>query len=52
MTYARVALCPQKDFWYSFLLEDESTLGPGGLEGLGKLKNNAITSSEIEHATF
>jgi hypothetical protein len=37
-----------KDFWYSFLLEAESTPGPVRLEGLGKLS----TSSGLEPSTF
>jgi hypothetical protein len=44
-------LYPQEDFWYSFLLEAEST--PGAivrLEGLGRLKN-PVTSG-IEPANF
>jgi hypothetical protein len=44
-----VPLYPQEDFWYSFLLEAESTIVR--LEGLGRLKN-PMTSSDIEPATF
>jgi hypothetical protein len=39
-----------KDFWYSFLLEAESTPGPVRPEGLGKFKKSI--SSGLELATF
>jgi hypothetical protein len=47
LTLRPAALYPQEDFWYSLLLETESTVR---LEGLGKLKKS--TSSELEPATF
>jgi hypothetical protein len=52
LTLWPAALYLQEDFWYSFLLEAGSTLGPTmRLEGLGQLKN-PMTSSGIEPATF
>jgi hypothetical protein len=48
----RPTLTPQKDSWYSFLLEAEST--PRAIvrqEGLGEVKN-IMTSSGIEPTSF
>jgi hypothetical protein len=42
----------QEDSWYSFLLEAESTQVIVGLEELGKLKKNAMTSSGFKPAIF
>jgi hypothetical protein len=41
----------QEDFWYSFLLEAESTPVILRMKGLGQLKN-PVTPSEIEPTTF
>jgi hypothetical protein len=51
-TYAPAALYPQEDFWYSILLEAEST--PGAivrLEDIGQLRNSMKTLG-MEPATF
>jgi hypothetical protein len=45
------ALLPRTIFWYSFLLEAESTPGPSVALSI-KWTENIVTSSELESASF
>jgi hypothetical protein len=52
LTHRQAALYPQKDFWYSFLLEDESTpRATVRLEGLSQLKKKKKTDDLIGNRT-